>query len=167
MLFRSVTGEFWAAAPSDGGLSGAWHGRPSGFSAQASGVWLPEDAADTRGSKDGWQFEVRASTDADVSFIIGGVVCTVGAPCIVRGLPKGPKAVTVQVARAAASGFFAVLAAPVGDTLRVLPNSQVGPGYALATSQTSNDILAGKQSETRYVFDNPAVERPKIGRTHV
>ena len=26
----TVTGEFWAAAPSDGGLSGAWHGRPSG-----------------------------------------------------------------------------------------------------------------------------------------
>ena len=156
----TATGEFWEAAPGEGGLSGAWEGRPSDFSAQASGVWLPDDASDARGTDAGWQFEVRASTDADVSLIVGGVVCGVGAPCVVRGMPKGPKAVTVQVARGASSGFFTVLAAPVGETPRVLPRTQVGPGFALATSQTSNDVLAGKQSETRYAFADPATGRP-------
>ena len=156
----TASGEYWEAAPNEGGLSAAWQGRPTDFSAQAAGVWLPDSASDARGSEAGWQFQVRASTDAEVSFIVGGVVCGVGSPCVVRGLPKGPKAVTVQVAKAAPAGFFTVLAAPVGETPRVLPRAQVGPGYALATSQTSNDILAGKESETRYAFDDPAVGRP-------
>ena len=156
----SVSAEFWESAPGEGGLSAAWSGRGDEFSAQAAGVWVPSDADDAKGAALGWQFEVKASTDAEVSFIIGGVVCAVGSPCTVRALPKGPKAVTVQVARAESSGFFTILAAPVGEEPKVLPRSEVGPGYALATAQTTNDIVGGQALETRYAFDDPALGRP-------
>ena len=155
-----VSAEFWEAAPNEGGLSAAWTDRPEGFSAQAAGVWVPSDQADARGAEAGWQFEVRASTDADVSFIIGGVVCVPNKPCVVRGLPKGPKAVTVQVARAGARGFFTVLGAPAGGAPALIARSEIGPGYALATAQTTNDIVGGQQLQTRYAFDDPASGRP-------
>ena len=155
-----VSAEFWEAAPGEGGISAAWSGRPEGFSAQAAGVWVPADADDARGAEEGWQFQVRASTDADVSFIIGGVVCVVNKPCLIRGLPKGPKAVTVQVARAGSRGYFTVLAAPAGGALAVIPRAEVGPGYALATAQTTNDIVGGEALKTRYAFDDPASGRP-------
>ena len=155
-----VSAEFWEAAPGEGGLSAAWTDRTEGFSAQAAGVWVPSDRDDARGAESGWQFEVRASTDTDVSFVIGGVVCVPNKPCVVRGLPKGPKAVMVQVARAGARGFFTVLAAPAGEDVTVVPRAEIGPGYALATAQTTNDIVGGQQLQTRYTFDDPASGRP-------
>ncbi|MFM9135262.1 MAG: RHS repeat-associated core domain-containing protein, partial [bacterium] len=155
-----VSAEFWEAVPGQGGLSASWSGRSTQFSAQAAGVWVPSEADDAKGATAGWQFEVRASTDADVSFIIGGIVCVVNKPCLVRGVPKGPKAVTVQVARAASRGFFTVLAAPAGQAPALIPTAQVGPGYALATEQSTNDIVGGAELETRYAFDDPARGRP-------
>jgi RHS repeat-associated protein len=155
-----ATSEFWESVPNSGGLSAAWSGRSSGFSAQATGVWVPADADDAKGAKSGWQFELSASTDADVSFVIGGVVCVVNTICLVPNVPKGPKAVTVQVARGGSAGFFTVRAAPIGETPALLPRSEVGPGYALTTSQVTNDVVGGRELGTRYVFDDPALGRP-------
>ncbi len=152
--------EFWESAPNSGGLSAAWSGRSSDFSAQATGVWVPGEADDARGAKSGWRFELSASTNADVSFVIGGVVCVVNTPCLVPNVPKGPKAVTVQVARGGSAGFFTVRAAPVGEAPALLPRDEVGPGYALTTSQTTNDVVGGRELGTRYVFDDPALGRP-------
>lgn len=156
----TVTSEFWESAPNGGGLSAGWSGRSDDFSAQAAGVWVPSDEDDAKGAATGWQFDVDASTDADVSFILGGVVCVVNKPCVVRNVPRGPKAVTVQVARGGSNGFFTVRAAPVGQTPALLPRAQVGPGYALATSQTTNDVVGGRELQTRYAFEDPSLGRP-------
>ena len=155
-----VASEFWAAKPSDGGLSGAWAGRPADFSVQAAGVWVPSDTEDVLGANQGWQFRLSASTDAEVTFVIGGSVCLVNVICTVKGLPKGPKSVSIQIARAASSGFFAVEAAPMGMVLHSIPTAEVGPGYALVSNQTTNDILVGKESQTRYDYADPASGRP-------
>jgi len=159
MYVGQVTSEFWESDYSRGGLSGTWSGRGSQFSAQASGVWTPSDADDAAGARLGWDFEVTSSGGADVSLVVGGVICAVSSTiCRVEDLPKGPKAVTIQISDAPASGWFAISAAPRGDRPTPIGFDEVRPGYGLATVATTNDDLPGGTdvSRTEYVFANPA-----------
>lgn len=158
----TVEPEFWPADYSRSGLSASWSNRGQQFSAQATGVWTPGTSVDAAGSKDGWQFEVSASGGSQVSFIVGGTVCEASAePCVVRGLPKGPKSVTVQVKDAPSSGWFSVAAAPVGESPKSIASDEVGPGYALTTSATSNDAVAGSENaRTDYVYTSPELGQP-------
>ncbi len=157
-----VTDEFWASDPRGGGLSASWKGRSAALSLQATGVWTPDPQADKRGSQDGWRFTVSASTNADVSLIVGGQVCVPSATgCVISNLPEGPKQVTVQVARAAGEGFFTVRAAAGGDEPALLPFDAVAPGFANATVAESNDTLPGSAdgARTTYAFSDPASGR--------
>jgi RHS repeat-associated protein len=155
-----VTAEFWESDYSRGGLSGEWNGRGTQFSAQASGVWTPAESDDAAGARDGWDFEVSASGGADVSLVIGGVICPASSTvCRVDDLPKGPKSITVQVADAPSSGWFSVSAAPRGQRPAIIAYDEMRPGYGLATVATSNDDLPGgtDASRTEYSFANPAL----------
>lgn len=155
----SVSAEFWEADYTRGGLSYAWSGRGSKFSAQATAVWTPSDADDAEGAREGWDFEVQASGGSDVSLVVGGVVCPAsGTICRVDALPKGPKAVTVQVSDAPSDGWFEVSAAPSGSRPTPVSYRQVRPGFGLTTVSTSNDDLPGGTDVTRteYSFTDPA-----------
>ena len=154
-----VTAEFWEADYTRGGLSHAWSGRGLKFSAQASGAWTPPDADDDAGARDGWDFVVQASGGADVSLLVGGVVCSRSASvCHVDGLPRGPKAVTVQVADAPSAGWFSITAAPAGQRPKPVDYRDLRPGFGLTTVSTSNDDLPGGSDVTRteYSFDDPS-----------
>lgn len=148
---------FWRADPKRGGLSASWSGQPASSSVQAAGVWTPGDAADRAGAQRGWQFEVSASAGAQVSVLVGSQPC-VGRSCVIENLPEGPKAVTVQVDDAGASGWFSVNAAPVGQVLAPVDSDEVAPGYALGTKVQNNDVLPASPdgSITRYAFADPA-----------
>ena len=156
----SVSAQFLKANYSRGALSASWSGRSTAFSAQASGVWNPASAAqDAAGHATGWQFQVSASGGTDVELVVGGNLCTESNPCVVSGLPTGPKAVSVQVRRAGTAGWFQVLAAPVGQPLAPLPADDVRPGFGLTSVATSNDDIPdgpAAGSETRYAYANPA-----------
>jgi RHS repeat-associated protein len=155
-----VTAEFWESDYSRGGLSGSWSGRGSQFSAQASGAWMPSDVIDAAGAKDGWDFEVSASGGADVTLVVGGVICPASSTvCRVSNLPKGPKAVTIQIADAPSSGWFSVAAAPRGQRPVLIASDEVRPGYGLTTVATTNDDLPGgtNVSRTEYSFAKPAL----------
>ncbi len=155
----AVTAEFWEADYTRGALSYAWSGRGSTFSAQASGVWTPTDADDATAARDGWDFIVQASGGADVSLLVGGVVCGRSTNvCHVDGLPKGPKAVTVQVADAPSDGWFSISVAPAGERPESMDYRDLRPGFGLTTVSTSNDDLPGGTDVTRteYSFDDPS-----------
>ena len=155
----TVSAEFWEADYTRGGLSYSWSGRGSRFSAQASGVWTPPSADDVAGARNGWDFVVQASGGADVSFVIGGVLCARAAEvCHVDALPQGPKAVTVQIADAPAEGWFSVSAAPAGERPQPVAYRDLQPGFGLATVATSNDDLPGGTDVTRteYSFADPS-----------
>lgn len=153
----AVTAEFWESDYTRGGLSYAWSGRGAKFSAQASGVWTPPANDDGEGSREGWDFQVQASGGSDVSLVIGGVVCAAsGTLCHVDGLPKGPKAVTVQVSDAPSDGWFSISAAPAGQEPRLVRYDDLRPGFGLTTVSTSNDDLPGGTDVTRtdYAFSD-------------
>ena len=155
----AVSAEFWDADYTRGGLSHAWSGRGAKFSAQASGVWTPSAADDAAGAREGWDFVVAASGGADVSFVIGGVLCAVSSTvCHVGPLPKGPKSVTVQVADAPSDGWFTVSVAPAGDRPKSVPYDDLRPGFGLTTVAASNDDLPGGSDVTRteYSYADPA-----------
>lgn len=146
----AVTAEFWESDYTRGGLSYSWSGRGTKFSAQASGVWTPPAADDADAGRDGWDFEVQASGGSDVSLVIGGVLCAAsGSLCHVDSLPKGPKAVTVQVSDAPSDGWFSVSAAPAGQKPRQIRYDDLRPGFGQTTVSTSNDDLPGGTDVTR------------------
>ena len=155
----AVTAEFWEADYARGGLSYAWKGRGTKFSAQASAVWTPPREDDAAGARDGWDFQVQASGGSDVSLVVGGVVCPVSTTaCRVSGLPKGPKSVTVQISDAPSDGWFVVSAAPAGEQPKQVRYDDLRPGYGLTTVSTNNDDLPGGTDVTRteYSFADPA-----------
>lgn len=155
----AVSAEFWESDYTRGGLSYSWTGRGEKFSAQASGVWTPPAADDAEGARAGWDFQVQASGGADVSLVIGGVICAAsGTMCRVDALPKGPKAITVQVSDAPSEGWFAISAAPSGQEPRLVRYDDLRPGFGLTTVATSNDDLPGGTDVTRteYSFSDPA-----------
>ena len=157
----AATAEFWRSAYNRSALSAEWSGRGSAFSAQATGVWTPDDADDRAGAKDGWQFQVTSSGGTTATLLVGTTPCE-GDPCVIKGLPAGPKSVTLQVADAGADGWVDVTAAPVGKELKRISDDQVSPGYALNTVAENNDVASGMRSEneTRYDFPDPANARP-------
>jgi RHS repeat-associated protein len=157
----AATAEFWRSSYDRSALSAEWSGRSTAFSAQATGVWTPSDAADNQGSKDGWQFQVTASGGTTAALLVGTTPCE-GDPCVIKDLPTGPKSVTLQISQADAEGWVEVTASPVGEKLRAIPDDEVSPGYALNTVASNNDVASGMRSEneTRYDFPNPADPRP-------
>lgn len=157
----AATAEFWRSSYDRSALSVEWSGRPSQFSAQATGVWTPNDADDKVGAADGWQFQVTSSGGTTAALIVGTTPCE-GDPCVIKDLPKGPKSVTLQISQAGSDGWVEVSAAPVGKDPGRIPDDEVSPGYALNTVASSNDVASGMRSEneTRYEFPNPADGRP-------
>ena len=153
------TSEFWRADYSRGGLSARWSSESPQASVQAVGVWTPGKDDDAAGKSRGWQFEVESS-GAGATLLVGNQVCA-GRTCTIADLPEGPKAVTIMVERAGASGWFSVNAAPVGADPRPLDSDAVAPGYALSTVSTVNDVLPGipEGTITRYAFADPASGR--------
>ena len=157
----AATAEFWRSSYNRSALSAEWSGRAAEFSAQATGVWTPSDADDRAGARVGWQFQVTTSGGTTAALLVGTTPCE-GDPCVIKGLPTGPKAVTLQIAQAGADGWVEVTAAPVGQALARIADDEVSPGYALNTMAESNDVASGMRSEnqTRYEFPNPADPRP-------
>ena len=157
-----ITREFWAASASRGGLSAAWR-KPATFSAQAAGVWTPAAADDTAGSTRGWTFSVAAAGGTDLVLLVDSQPCVlVSGSCTLRDLPTGPKAVSVQIRKAPAAGWFQVSAAPAGATPGAIPFDAVSPGYALVAVSATNDQLpgSGTGASTTYAYDDPASGRP-------
>jgi len=157
----AATAEFWRSAYNRSALSVEWSGRGSAFSAQATGVWIPGDADDRAGANDGWQFQVTSSGGTTATLLVGTTPCE-GDPCVIKGLPTGPKSVTLQIADAGSDGWVDVTAAPVGQELKRISDDEVSPGYALNTVAENNDVASGMRSEneTRYEFPDPANARP-------
>lgn len=157
----AATAEFWRSAYNRSALSAEWAGRSTAFSAQATGVWTPNDVDDKAGSKDGWQFQVTASGGTTAALLVGTTPCE-GDPCVIKGLPTGPKSVTLQISDAGSDGWVEVAAAPVGQALQRISDDEVSPGYALNTVAENNDVASGMRSEsqTRYEFPDPADARP-------
>jgi len=145
--------DFWRADERQG-LSGRWSGLASPMSAIASGVWTPTEADDERAKDVGWTFSIMGSTDAEIRLVVEGQPCT--RECTVKDLPKGPKQVTVEVARGGAAGFFAVKAAP-GGRPEAIPARQVEPGFNNRTRTESNDTYVGSASQpaSDFVFAQP------------
>lgn len=157
----TATAEFWRSSYTRSALSAEWSGRGAAFSAQATGVWTPNDVDDKAGAKDGWQFQVTAAGGTTATLLVGTTPCE-GDPCLIKGLPTGPKSVTVQISDAGSDGWVEVTAAPVGQSLQRIPENEVSPGYALNTVAENNDVASGMRSEnqTRYEFPDPADARP-------
>ena len=157
----AATSEFWRATYTRSALSAEWSGRNSEFSAQATGVWTPNDADDKQGSQQGWQFQVAASGGVTAALVVGTTPCE-GDPCVIKDLPTGPKSVTIKISQGGPEGWVYATAAPVGQELRSVSEDEIAPGYALNTVAESNDVASGMRSsnETRYAYPNPADPRP-------
>ena len=145
--------DFWLP---DGraGLSARWSGLPSTMSAIASAVWTPTPEQDKAAEERGWNFSVKAPTDAQVRLIVEGNPCI--DQCTLKELPPGPKHVTVEVARGGSTGWFSIKAS-TGGTPEALPGSQVVPGFNNRTRTESNDTYVGSSTEpaTDFSFAQP------------
>jgi RHS repeat-associated protein len=155
---------FWEVPRGRDGLAYRWTGRPSEWSALATGVWRPEEADDKAGARDGWTFKVEAS-GARVLVMVGSRACEPddGTDTCTMDLPStGPKQITVQLTAGRPSGAFAVSAAPVGQRLEPIGFGLVRPEYSNATVSTSNDVYPGsdRKPTTRVDYDDPASGLP-------
>lgn len=155
---------FWEVQPGRDGLAYRWSGRPSAWSALATGVWRPAEADDKAGAREGWTFKVEAS-GARVLVMVGSRACEITAgtdTCTIEPLSTGPKQVTIQLTAARPSGAFSVSAAPVGQPPAPIGFGLVRPEYSNPTVSTSNDVYPGsdRKPTTRIDYDDPATGQP-------
>lgn len=153
---------FWPADRVRGALSRTWSGRPTAWSGQAQGVWLPSDEQD-EAAKGEWTFEVKASGGTNVRLVVGTTPCVPDQRdmCVIRQLPKGPKSLTVEIPSAGATGWFEVRVAPGTGPVRAFAPGEVRPGFGLNTVERTNDAFgraAGRVTRTSYA--DPASGRP-------
>ena len=147
------------------GLAVEWQGLPSPMSAIASGIWTPDKAEDEASRDDtGWTFEVTSSSDAEVRLIVEGQPCT--DTCTIKGLPTGPKHVTLEVTRGGSSGSVAVKASMLGKTPQPIPSAQVTPGFNNRTRTESNDTYSGSEPEPATDFTYLAPETGQVSRVN-
>ncbi|MGI9197669.1 MAG: RHS repeat-associated core domain-containing protein, partial [Candidatus Nanopelagicales bacterium] len=155
---------YWEVAPGKDGLAYKWSGRPSSWSALATGVWRPSEADDRAGARDGWTFTVEG-TNARVLFMVGSRACepAVGTDSCTIELPAtGPKQVTVQVTAGRPTGSFSVSAAPAGQRPVPIAFGLVRPEFSNPTVTTSNDVYPGsaRKPTSRVVYADPASGEP-------
>jgi RHS repeat-associated protein len=155
---------FWEVPRGRDGLAYRWSGRPSDWSALATGVWRPDEADDKAGARDGWTFRVEAS-GGRVLLMVGSRACEVEVgtdACTMEPLSTGPKQITVQLTAGRPSGAFTVSAAPVGQEPAPIGFGLVRPEYSNATVSTSNDVYPGsdRKPTTRVDYDDPATGQP-------
>lgn len=152
--------EFWRAVSNRGGVSYAWTGTKAGWSAVASAVWTPSDAADKAGSKDGWRFVVSDEGAGALRIVIAGIPCVPdqNRECVINGLPLGPKPIEVTIPRASAGGYFGLSAGAGTAKPDVIPAAQASPGYSLAARVESNDTTSSAARKPVQVseFADPA-----------
>lgn len=155
---------FWEVPRGRDGLAYRWSGRPSDWSALATGVWRPDEAGDKAGARDGWTFRVEAS-GGRVLLMVGSRACEIEVgtdTCTIEPLSNGPKQITVQLTAGRPSGGFTVSAAPVGQEPAPIGFGLVRPEYSNATVSTSNDVYPGsdRTPTTRVDYDDPATGQP-------
>lgn len=155
---------FWEVPRGKDGLAYRWSGRPSAWSALATGVWRPEEADDKAGAREGWAFKVEAS-GARVLLMVGSQACepAAGTDTCTMELPStGPKQVTVQLTAGRPSGAFTVSGAPIGQKIEPIGFGLVRPEYSNPTVSTSNDVYPGsdRKPTTRVDYDDPATGQP-------
>ncbi|MFM9135260.1 MAG: RHS repeat-associated core domain-containing protein [bacterium] len=147
--------DYWKPVGSRG-LAVEWQGLPSPMSAIAGGIWTPNKAEDEASTDDtGWAFEISSSSDADVRLIVEGQPC-VGS-CTIKGLPTGPKHVTLEITRGGSSGSVSVKASMAGRVPQPIPSAQVVPGFNNRTRTESNDTYSGSapQPATDFAYGEP------------
>jgi RHS repeat-associated protein len=154
--------DFWKPVGSRG-LAVEWQGLPASMSAIASAIWTPNKADDEAAKDDvGWAFEITSSSNADVRLIVEGQPCV--ASCTIKGLPKGPKQVTLEISRGGSAGSVAVKAAVAGQLPQSIPSAQVVPGFNNRTRTESNDTYSGSAPQPATDFAYAAPETGQVTR---
>ena len=149
----TVTPDFWPSSSSNG-LEASWHVSTASMSAVASAIWTPTKAEDDAAAG-AWTFQVATSPGVSARVIVAGTACET-EQCQVRGLAAGPKQISVELDRGAASGWFRLTVAPGAGQPVTVPTTQVAPGFDNLTAVTSNDITAAQPDPaTRYVYAAP------------
>ena len=149
--------DFWPPAGARG-MTVEWEGLPSPMSAVASGLWTPTASEDEAAKDAGWNFQISASSDAEVRLIVEGHPCE--SSCTLKDLPQGTKHVAIEVSRGEAAGSVSVRASAGGDP-QSIPSAQVTPGFNNRTQTQSNDTFVGSSSDPTTDF---SYQRPETGQ---